>query len=102
MLFSFYQAFRGPREALRARSCRQPSLLVSDVNLDEAFTGIELASRMRKRSPNCRVLLFSGDPVANHLLEPACSAGSDFKLLFGPVLLSELVAQVLHLIEGIL
>ena len=95
------QAFQGPCEVLRERLHPPPHLLVSDVKL-QPFTGIELATRLRERSPNCRILLFSGDPEANHLLRPACFAGSDFKLLFGPILLSELVAQILHLIEGIL
>lgn len=93
------QAFQGPHDALRADFSSPPDLLVSDVAL-QIFTGIELAARIRERSPNCRVLLFSCSPETNHLLQLAHFEGKEFTLLFGPVSLSELVAQIFALVDG--
>jgi DNA-binding NtrC family response regulator len=46
---------------------RQPALLVTDVTLVGAMTGIELAERAREVHPSLRVIVMSGQPLARAL-----------------------------------
>ena len=72
-----------PDEALEAAHSAPPDLLVCDVEIPPR-SSLEFAKRMRRQSPDCKVLLFSTHSGANSLLESVRSAAKDFILLFGP------------------
>jgi DNA-binding NtrC family response regulator len=46
---------------------RQPALLVTDVTLVGAMTGIDLVERARQIHPELRVIVMSGQPLARAL-----------------------------------
>jgi two-component system cell cycle response regulator CpdR len=46
---------------------RQPALLVTDVSLVGAMTGIELVERAREVNPSLRVIVMSGQPLEKAL-----------------------------------
>ncbi len=46
---------------------RRPSLLITDVTLVGAMTGIELVERAREVNPALRVIVMSGQPLAELL-----------------------------------
>ena len=71
----------------------RPELVISDVVMPE-MSGVELAIEIRKRYPNCRVLLFSGQAGAFDLLEDARLRGHDFELLAKPIHPADLLAKV--------
>ena len=55
---SFYD---GP-SALLISSQRPPDILISDIQMPR-MDGITLAKALREQSPNCKVILMSGNPV---------------------------------------
>ena len=87
------RAFGDPDAALEAAHSAPPDLLVCDVEISP-LSSLEFAKRMRRRSPACKVLLFSTHSGTNSLLESVRSAAKDFILLFGPVHLNELLEQI--------
>jgi DNA-binding NtrC family response regulator len=87
-------AFENPRQALMAAtSGESPDLLISDVVMPE-LSGIELAIEFRRRCPQCKVLLFSGQAATANLLESARNRGYDFEVLSKPVHPADLLARV--------
>jgi CheY-like chemotaxis protein len=62
----------------------QPDVALLDVNLP-AMSGIELAIALRNSHPNCQVLLISGYPSTDDLLDEAMQAGHVFKIICKPV-----------------
>jgi two-component system, cell cycle response regulator CpdR len=48
---------------------RQPGLLITDISLAGAMTGIDLVERARELSPASRVIVMSGNPPAHALPE---------------------------------
>lgn len=52
-------SFSNPREALSATRSAAPDLLISDVTMPQ-LSGIELAIQVKECSPNCKVLLITG------------------------------------------
>jgi DNA-binding NtrC family response regulator len=61
------RAFSDPLAALEASQVEAPNLLLSDVIMP-GLNGFELSSGLVKGCPQCRVLLFSGDPSAQETL----------------------------------
>ena len=86
-------SFELPIEALSASHERPPDLLISDVMMP-LLSGIELAIQMREHCPDCRVLLFSGQPATAELLETARAKGHDFDALPKPVHPTELLSKI--------
>jgi CheY-like chemotaxis protein len=62
----------------------QPDLALLDVNLP-GMNGIDLAIALRTSHPNCRVLLFSGYPSTDDLLQVAMQTGHVFEIISKPV-----------------
>jgi DNA-binding NtrC family response regulator len=87
------RAFRSPYEALEAAYSAPPDLLVCDVEIPQ-LSSMEFAMRMRRRSPGCKVLLFSTHSGTNSLLESIRSTAKDFILLFGPAHLNQLLDEI--------
>lgn len=61
-----------------------PELAILDVMLPK-MNGIELAVVLKGNYPNCHVLLFSGQPSVETLVEKAKSEGHVFDILAKPV-----------------
>jgi DNA-binding NtrC family response regulator len=77
-------SFQAPHEALEAARFLAPDLLISDVVMPQ-FSGIELAIQIQKQSPDCKVLLFSGQAATAGMLEDARANGHNFEFLSKPV-----------------
>jgi DNA-binding NtrC family response regulator len=92
------RSFNNPGEALDAASYDPPDLLISDVVMP-ALSGIELAIKMRALCPECKVLLFSGQPSTADMFESARLNGYDFELLSKPVHPGDLLARIRNLTE---
>jgi DNA-binding NtrC family response regulator len=87
------RSFVNPLEALEAITTVRPDLLISDVMMPE-LSGIDLAVRVKKECPTCKVLLFSGQAQTADLLEAARKQGHDFQLLAKPVHPDHLLARI--------
>lgn len=85
--------FVNPHDALEAAQVTSPDLLISDVMMP-ALSGVELAIKVRKALPDCKVLLFSGQAQTLDLLEKARSEGHDFNLLQKPIHPTTLLAYI--------
>ena len=81
--------------------CREqaPDLVISDVVMPR-LNGIELALRIFREFPACRVLLFSGQAATADLLEEARACGHEFDLLAKPVHPEELLATIARMLGG--
>jgi CheY-like chemotaxis protein len=78
-------------EALETALLVPPELLITDVMLP-GMSGVELAIRIRRIFPDCRILLFSGQAATADLLAAANRTGHKFELLSKPVHPSDLLA----------
>jgi CheY-like chemotaxis protein len=84
-------AFTDPLEALERVESTPPDLVISDVMMPQ-LSGIELAIRIKKTRPQCKILLFSAFPP--DLLHTARAEGHDFRLLQKPVHPAELLLEI--------
>jgi CheY-like chemotaxis protein len=82
-----------PYEALDAALTRPPDLLLSDVIMP-GMTGVELAIRVSRVWPECKVLLLSGNAGTVDLLKGASDRGHHFELLLKPLLPAVLLAKL--------
>ena len=85
--------FTGPLEALEATQTETPNLLIADVMMPGS-SGIELAIALREACPACAVILFSGQPATETMLETARIRGHDFQVLAKPVHPIEILARI--------
>jgi CheY-like chemotaxis protein len=76
-----------------------PNLLIADVVMPE-MTGIELASILIRKHPECQVLLFSGQAANLDLPEKAGASGHDFRLLTKPVPPLDMLRHVSDCLEA--
>lgn len=84
-------------EALETALTTPPEMLITDVVLP-GMSGIELAIKMRRIFPDCKILLFSGQAATVDLLASANGAGHHFNLIHKPVHPRDLL---LHVGEGL-
>lgn len=89
-------AYDGP-DALEISLLTPPELLITDVSLP-GMSGIELAIKMRRIFPDCKILLFSGHVATADLLARAQQAGHTFTLLSKPVHPNVLLARVAEIL----
>jgi DNA-binding response OmpR family regulator len=61
-----------------------PDLAILDVMLPK-MNGVEFALALKERFGHCHVLLFSGQPSAEGLVQKAKSEGHEFEILAKPV-----------------
>jgi CheY-like chemotaxis protein len=79
--------------ALETALLHPPEMLITDVVLP-GITGIELAIRMRRIFPECKIILFSGQASTADLLATARADGHHFTLLNKPLHPHDLLQQV--------
>lgn len=91
-------SFTDPLQALQAARVDAPDLLISDVIMPD-LSGIELAILVQERCPECKVLLFSGQPATAESLERARVRGYFFDVLPKPVHPAELLAKIQDVIQ---
>jgi DNA-binding response OmpR family regulator len=80
-------------EALEIALTTPPEMLITDVILP-GMNGIELAIKIRRIFPDCKILLFSGQAATVDLLASANGAGHHFNLLNKPIHPRDLLAKV--------
>jgi DNA-binding NtrC family response regulator len=87
------RSFTNPLEALNAADAEPPQLLITDVVMPEML-GTDLAIEMKRRCPDCKILLFSGQAATSDLLAKARSEGHEFNLLTKPVHPADLLREI--------
>ena len=90
--FEAIAAYSG-EEAQRSSAANRIDLLISDVVMP-GVDGVEAAIEIRRRSPECSVILFSGDESAPALVEHARLRGYDFELVQKPLHPQELLSKL--------
>jgi DNA-binding NtrC family response regulator len=80
-------------EALETARSTPPDLLISEVSMS-LLSGIELAIQMRELCPDCKVLLFSGQPNIIDLLETSRANGYTFEVLPKPIHPTALLSEI--------
>jgi DNA-binding NtrC family response regulator len=86
-------SFDLPTEALRVSREMAPDLLITDVVMPQ-LSGIDLAIQTRELHPDCKVLLFSGQPAITGMLEAARASGHNFEVLAKPIHPGELLERI--------
>lgn len=81
--FCAFTAYEG-KSALQIAEEVQPDYLLTDVVMPE-MNGVELAIEVRRKLPQTKILLFSGQAGITDLLEEARAAGHDFEVLEKPM-----------------
>lgn len=78
-------------DAIETALLMPPELLIADVMLP-GENGVDLAIKVRRIFPDCRILLFSGQAATSDLLASANRGGHNFELLSKPVHPKDLLA----------
>lgn len=86
----------GGRLAVEKARHWRPNLFVSDVSMPE-LDGIQAGIEICAIVPDCRVLLFSGDPGSQILVREAGKKGHRFEFLQKPISPLDLLRRVRHL-----
>jgi DNA-binding response OmpR family regulator len=89
-------AYDGP-SGLATCNNFHPHLVISDVVMP-GMSGIEVAIELRRKSPGCTILLYSGQAATAQMMEDARSRGHDFELLAKPVHPVQLLEKVKSMI----
>ncbi len=92
-------AFKNPIDALNAARVEAPDLLIAEVVMMPALSGIELALRFKEECPSCKVLLLSGRAGTENLLQKARDQGHNFTLLSKPLHPTDLLREILRTTE---
>jgi DNA-binding response OmpR family regulator len=77
---------------------KPPQMLITDIMLP-GMNGIDLAIRMKRIFPDCKILLFSGQAATSDLMTSAKRNGHQFELLLKPVHPRDLLARVSEVIR---
>jgi DNA-binding response OmpR family regulator len=85
-------AYDGP-SGLATCSDFHPHLVITDVVMP-GMSGIEVAIELRQKSPNCTILLYSGQAATAQMMEDARCRGHDFELLAKPIHPAKLLDKV--------
>lgn len=91
--------FTEPLQAIQAARYYAPDLLISEVSMP-VLSGIELAIRVQKQCPNCKVLLLSGQPDITDLLTASRANGHTFEVLPKPIHPTHLLREIQGLFKS--
>jgi len=86
--------------ALETAKVIPPELLITDVVMPQ-MSGIDLAIAIKDASPQCKILLFSGQAATVDLLSEARDRGYDFSTLQKPVHPTEMLARAAECLQGV-
>jgi DNA-binding NtrC family response regulator len=86
-------AFYNAQSALAEMETCRPELVISDVVMP-GMNGVDMAVLIRKRQPECKVLLFSGQASTLNILDMVGQRGYDFELLAKPIHPTDLLAKI--------
>ncbi len=87
------------REALSVALEIQPDILITDVVMP-GETGIDLAIKITRDLPSCKILLISGQAETSNLLEDARNQGFEFEILAKPHWPPDLIKKAEDLVHG--
>lgn len=87
------ETFYDAASALRRASNCLPDLLISDITMP-GMDGITLAKQLRKRNPNCKVILISGNPNWKAPGDLLNDRFGDFALLLKPFSIKQLLCRI--------
>jgi DNA-binding NtrC family response regulator len=90
--YSARAAYSG-EAALAAMDRSVPDLLITDVCMP-GINGVQLAIQVRRRYPQCKILLFSGHASSAGLLQEARAQGYEFEFLTKPIHPRDLIARL--------
>jgi DNA-binding NtrC family response regulator len=90
--------FTDPLEALKHVEIDPPDLLISDVVMPQ-LSGFDLASQVKARVSDCKILLFSGQAATAHLLDQMQKQTHSFTLLSKPVHPADVLREIERLEE---
>jgi DNA-binding response OmpR family regulator len=85
--------------ALETAALVPPELLISN-DLLPRMSGVDLAIAVRVLSPDCKVLLFSGQPSTEDLLYAAECDGHQISLLSKPIHPAEMLSRVAEILDS--
>lgn len=80
-------------DALESALVRPPEMLITDVMLP-GMNGFDLAVRMKRIFPECKIIVFSGNAASPDLLAIARTEGHEFDLISKPIHPRDLLARV--------
>jgi DNA-binding NtrC family response regulator len=92
------RAFTDPFAALMAARIEAPNLLLSDVIMP-GLDGYALSSGVTEDCPQCKVLLFSGNPSVREDFARS-AAEKKLEILFKPVLPEDLLQAIRNKLEA--
>ena len=90
--FTATAAYNG-EQALELATSVEPDVLLSDVVMP-GISGVELALRLIRLLPSCRVVLYSSIGVVTNLLKAPGGANYPFKLLAKPIHPDDLIVHL--------
>lgn len=90
--YATHTAFDG-MSALELAEVIKPELVITDVVMP-GMTGIELAITLKGKSPDCKILLFSGNAATKDLLQKAEVAAYSFEILTKPIHPHDLLRRI--------
>jgi DNA-binding NtrC family response regulator len=85
--------FTEPSQAIQAARYYAPDLLISEVTMP-MLSGIELAIKVQRQCPNCKVLLLSGQTDTTYLLTASRANGHTFEVLPKPIHPTALLREI--------
>jgi len=83
----------GGRQAVERARRWSPQLFLGDVNMPE-FNGIRAAVEICELFPQCRVLLFSGEPDSRILIRDSNFKGHPYEFLEKPIPPLDLLSRI--------
>ncbi len=80
-------------EAIRIIAGVAPDLIISEIFIDRG-NGIEVAIAAKTLCPHSKVILMSGNPQAQEMIEKAIALGHSFDILAKPIHPAELLEKM--------
>lgn len=81
-------------DAVKAAAAHSPNVLITDILMGDK-SGLEAAAEIRAFLPDCRILVFSGQPSLVDMLRDQQENGSPFEVLPKPVH-PDFVVELIH------
>jgi DNA-binding NtrC family response regulator len=87
------ESYTNPFEALQSIRAKAPDLLLCDIAMP-LLSGIELATRVHRECPSCKIVLVTGESDVEQTWETIKARGHDFDLVLKPLHPVELVLRM--------